>query len=399
MKFLLASTLLRSLWAIDETFAISQMAFVESILSGNNLLEDMPKDILSAVNVPTGRQSSFSDAPKNSIALVDIQGPMMKHSYCSLGMKAMGELIQEADSHPNIMGIILKIDSPGGTVDGVYELGEIVKNTKKPIVAHTDGMIASAAYWVASQCDSIIANNKTASIGSIGVMLSISDYKPKYEKEGVKYHTVYASQSKDKNRLETQILEGKYDEYRQTILDPLACEFITKVKTCRATISEDVLTGKMFFADDALKNGLIDKIGGIESAIEIIINSQKIPQSMEKLPLLMALLGLTELSFSAEGLSLNEEQLSTLETALSAARATRITQKTVSETVSAAVTEKKIDNLANLQAQVDKLQQENKVLQSRVDELEETPSAKGGGADTVSDFPQSNDTSFNYLNS
>ncbi len=80
-----------------------------------------------------------------------------------------------AASNPNIAAIVLQIDSPGGEVSGTQQLADVIKSVQKPVVAFVDGMMASAALWIGSAADEIIASTPQDIIGSIGTMMSFGD--------------------------------------------------------------------------------------------------------------------------------------------------------------------------------------------------------------------------------
>ncbi|MEX2369037.1 MAG: S49 family peptidase, partial [Candidatus Paceibacterota bacterium] len=131
-------------------------------------------------------------------------------------------------------------------------------------------------YWTASACDYLVADNDiSAEVGSIGVMMQFRDVSGYYEKEGIKLHTVYSSESDQKNLAFELALEGKYDLIREEELDPLARAFQQAVKKNRAgkinTAAKGILNGRTFFAGDALANGLIDRIGTNTTAVEIAL--------------------------------------------------------------------------------------------------------------------------------
>jgi signal peptide peptidase SppA len=96
--------------------------------------------------------------------------------------------IRQAAADSDIAGILLAIDSPGGTVAGTDDLAADVRAARKekPVWAHIEDLGASAAYWLASQADQITANSNTALVGSIGTMQVIHDVSGAFEKEGVK---------------------------------------------------------------------------------------------------------------------------------------------------------------------------------------------------------------------
>jgi ClpP class serine protease len=85
---------------------------------------------------------------------------------------------------------------------------------------------------------------------------------------GVKFHEVYATLSVDKNADFNQVLDGKYDDYRKNVLDVINTRFLETIRSIRPSVDETALTGKMFFAPQAMELGLIDEIGSFEKAIE-----------------------------------------------------------------------------------------------------------------------------------
>src|SRR5665811_396008 len=120
----------------------------------------------------------------NSVAVISLDGALMKaDQYCGAsGMASIGETIKQADNHHNIKGIVLHVDSPGGTVDGTEALSSIIKNTSKPILTFVDGLMASAALWIGSSSDETMASTDTDEIGSVGVLMSFMDIQGYYEK-------------------------------------------------------------------------------------------------------------------------------------------------------------------------------------------------------------------------
>jgi protease IV len=97
-------------------------------------------------------------------------------------------------------------------------------------------------------------------------MISFADMKPYYEKQGVVFHTIYAPESTHKNKAFELALEGKYDLIKAELLSPLARKFqeaVTQQRPNLDTKVEGIIAGKMFFAQDALKHGMVDGIGTI----------------------------------------------------------------------------------------------------------------------------------------
>ena len=369
-NFRLASLLARSLWAIDERHAVNRLPLVAAILEGKSNV-NFPKLESDPVSLVASAQAGASSEPKPmKIGVVTIKGELVKDGdWCVYGMQDYGAKIQKLDADPEICGIILKVDSPGGTVDGTYAFAELIRGTTKPIVVYSDGMIASGAYWISAASDYIISENKTCEVGSIGVMLSFADFQPYYEKKNVKFHILFADQSPDKWRMFNDLRDGKYKEYKETVLNPLAAEFISKVQAFRSGIDKKALTGEVYFADKAVEMGLIDEIGTFDRAVEKVLelveksesnsltNTSKTMSKEKSYTRLSAILG-ADHTYGDDGSHLAPEQLEAVETALAAhadsatelaaLRETNATQAAEAESLRAAIAERDTQ-IANLQ--------------------------------------------------
>lgn len=280
---LVLSAILRHVWLMEPRAVESFLPQVASLLEGKSIVlsEGNNKKILVIAGAAYAPQtnidgnitigSAYSRAPKGSVALIPVNGPIMKNDYCgSIGTATMGALIDEAENNPNIDAIVLSIDSPGGTVDGTEVFANKIRAAKKPVIAFVDDMAASAAMWIASSCDEIIASTGNDTVGSIGTMTSFADQRKRMEDMGIKLHEIYASKSVDKNKAYRDAQNGDYTVIRQQ-LDSINETFTSAIKANRKgkydLRSEDILTGKTYLAKEGLTNGLVDSIGSIEDAI------------------------------------------------------------------------------------------------------------------------------------
>lgn len=274
----LISQILRGTWFLRPEDVIAGHVIVGKLLNGE-FDDEMYRLKLSditpiPVSVHGMNADNYDDAPAGSVAIIPIRGSLIKYgTFCSYGADERADMIRAAASHKNISSIVLDIDSGGGACDAVAPIVHAIadaKTTCKPVVASCD-LAASAAYWIASACDRIIADNDISSeFGSIGVMCSFADAKPLYEKMGYKFHEIYADQSTDKNASFNLALQGDYSKIKAESLNPLAIKFQETVKANRPGLDQSVpgiLSGKMFYASDALKYGLIDDIGTLTKAV------------------------------------------------------------------------------------------------------------------------------------
>lgn len=278
----LYSAIMRGKWFIDLRDVESSHKIMQQVIEGqaDKLAEEMlsdrkPLQIQLAAEREMRSGQNFSDAPEDSVAIVPVHGTMLKYgTYCAYGTSEIADLIYEAANNPKVSGIMLDMDSGGGSVDAIAPLAEALEYNRskgKSSVAWCD-LCASANYYAAIYCDEIVASNLISSeFGSIGVMMSFPDYAKYYAKEGIEVHTIYSDLSDYKNAPFEAAKRGEYELIKNEELNPLARKFQADVKTRRGDKlvlgTEGILQGRMFYAEEAQKIGLIDGIGNKNYAI------------------------------------------------------------------------------------------------------------------------------------
>lgn len=293
MKFNpLLNDLLRAQWLLDVQWLSGAAPLVSNLLKG--LPVNLPENtnasgILTVYNENGDRIKEDRDGnmsiPEGSIAVVSMIGAVIKYGdYCTYGADEIVTALQKAEDNKNIKGTVFIIDGPGGAVSAIGPFLQFAKTKTKPVVGLADACM-SLHYWTAvSVCDFLMADNDvSARFGSVGVVSSFMDAKPHWEKEGYVFHEIYPEESKDKNLAFTEALAGNYDKIKEEHLAPIARKFQAAVRSNRPGLNEasGVLTGATFDADTALGYKMIDGIGGLKKAIEMVqvfseINSSQI---------------------------------------------------------------------------------------------------------------------------
>ncbi len=286
----LYSAILRGKWFIRLQDVEAGGLILQQILDGpisktsQKLSDREPLKIQMAEMASSKNQSEL---PENAVAIIPLHGTMLKYgTYCEYGTVEIADLIREAADNPKVAGILLDIDSGGGAVDAIAPILDALEYNRslgKSSVAFCD-LAASAAYYAALGCDEIIANNSiSAEFGSIGVMMSFPDYAKYYENAGIKVHTIYSNLSDYKNAPFEAAKKGEYDKIKAEELDPLARKFQNAVKNKRGDKlkhdTEGLLSGRMFYQDDALAVGLIDHVGNLDFAVSRV-RSKRIDATM-----------------------------------------------------------------------------------------------------------------------
>jgi signal peptide peptidase SppA len=216
----------------------------------------------------------------NGSAIIPIEGVIAKkmNLFMQISGGASTQLIErdirEALNNSEVDQIILYIDSPGGTVDGTFELANFIfeNRGKKPIISYTDGMMHSAAYAIGAASDRIYISGDTAALGSIGVVTAHEDISKYEERMGIKTTEIYAGKYK---RIASEYsplsIEG-FATIKERI-DYLYSIFVNTVAKFRGVSAEEVLT-KMstdvkpyFIGQQAIAAGLADGVSTLDRLI------------------------------------------------------------------------------------------------------------------------------------
>jgi len=218
--------------------------------------------------------TAFDTTRDGSIAVVELQGSLAKHASSFSGSQSMvaaRRQLRSAASDPRVTGIMLKIDSPGGTVAGTADLADDIAAAAKlkPVHAYIEDLGASAAYWLASQADKITAN-KSAEVGSIGVFSVVTDWSALAEKEGAKVNVIRFGEFKGAGVAGTEITDDQLAEWQKSV-DAYGEMFVAAIAKGRGMSIAQVkqlADGKIHIASDAVELSLIDGVGSFEAAVD-----------------------------------------------------------------------------------------------------------------------------------
>lgn len=230
-------------------------------------------------NIPFERDANSglikAKVGSKNIAIISMVGPLTKYGdLCNMGMQGYQAMLNRANNTPGIDGIVLVIDSPGGTVDGTPELGLAIKNSPKPVGVFGDSTVASAAMWLASQASVIVGNkNNPTEFGSIGAFTALKNFNKMMEAGNTpEMEIITAPQSTtkvpyDPSKPITQEVRDMVKERTR----PMAQMIIDAVKAGRGdkldVKSEGLFTGSMFDSFTARQIGLIDGVGTLQTAL------------------------------------------------------------------------------------------------------------------------------------
>ncbi len=199
------------------------------------------------------------------IAVIDVDGVILDAEKVDTQLRKFGE-----DS--SVKAIILHINSPGGgaaaSQEIYHEVLRVRQENHKKIVAAVESVGASGAYYIASACDKIYANDASV-VGSIGVIMEWTNYGDLMRWAKLKSVVIHAGELKDAGD-PTHDMTPKEAAYFQALVDNMYTQFVHDVAEGRHTSPERILplaTGQVWTGQQSLSLGLIDKVGGYRVAL------------------------------------------------------------------------------------------------------------------------------------
>lgn len=243
---------------------------VTSVLTHSLVNHFLPKTpMLDALKENT----DYTLPEEDYIAVVEVVGTIQEQTETTPFETASGyqhtttmDYIDRLIDDPDNKGILLYVDSPGGTVyesEEIYDkLREYADQTKRPIWTYMAHYAASGGYMASVASDRIFANKNTTT-GSIGVIMSGFDMTGLYEKLGIRYISITSGVNKDSTKMTDEqiaLYQEQVNEYYEA--------FVKKVADGRGMTVDQVkplADGRVYTASQALKNGLIDDISTYEA--------------------------------------------------------------------------------------------------------------------------------------
>lgn len=227
----------------------------------------------TALKQLTGKNGLYKKGVRERIAVIYAQGPVLysEGSENVIGQDVFLEAIDEAVKNRRVKAIVLRIDSPGGsalTSDIIWN-ALIKAKEEKPLVVSMGNVAASGGYYLAVAGDEIYATDMTIT-GSIGVFATVPNIKDFSEDIGINASHVKTHD----NALGYSVFKAPEGHFRATIKEGIEHVYDTfkqRVASGRNMTVEEVETiaqGRVWTGEQALQNGLVDGLGGMDQAIE-----------------------------------------------------------------------------------------------------------------------------------
>ncbi|MFW6006782.1 MAG: signal peptide peptidase SppA [Bacillota bacterium] len=208
------------------------------------------------------------------VNIINLQGTIEESlpgvmSGVNINPEMVSEKLERAARDNTVKGVVLRVNSPGGSVAASQEIADMVRNFNKPIVISMGDTAASGGYYISAPADAIVAQPGTMT-GSIGVIMTAFDIEEMLEKIGIEREIIKSGKHKD---ILQRSLTSEERQKLQKISDEAYSQFVTEVEKGRDISREEVeelATGEIYTGSQAKKNGLVDKLGGVKEAVKTV---------------------------------------------------------------------------------------------------------------------------------
>lgn len=265
------------LWAIEESRFQRMVEHADwfNLRSHVQLAEPIKLVTGGAVaEVLAAEPGSESIFPRSgSIAVIPIRGTLMKQQSSmssSTSTVQARRMVRAAMADPDIAGILLSIDSPGGTVAGTQALGDDIAaaGKRKPVYAYVDDLAASAAFWLASQAEQVFTID-TGLVGSIGTYLAVEDRSKLAEALKVKVHVIKAGQFKGAGHPGTEITEEQLAKWQEDVnaMNEHFLQAVARGRKLSVDKVREIADGRVHLGAQAQQLGLIDGLKSFDETL------------------------------------------------------------------------------------------------------------------------------------
>jgi signal peptide peptidase SppA len=215
-------------------------------------------------------------ARSGAVGIVSIRGPIVRHEswftmlFGGTSVEWLMATVRELAADESVASILLDVDSPGGTISGLPEAAAVLRAARevKPVLAITNDLNCSAAYWLSSQADEMMSTPEGLT-GSVGVYTEHFDLSQLYADAGISHEYIQAGKFKTEGN-EFEPLGDDARAHIQGIVDDGYGLFLADVAKGRGITAQAVKSsygeGRVMVARDAKTAGLIDRIGTLSDA-------------------------------------------------------------------------------------------------------------------------------------
>lgn len=184
-----------------------------------------------------------------------------RYGLCSCEMVQMQ--LETASIRPDVKGVLMIYDTPGGHVPGTPALANVVAEFEKPIVGYVRSGCSSGGYWLA--CSQILYSEPEASVGGIGTYLVLRDGSKMMEMQGLKTILLSTGEHKGAGEFGTEITDAQIQHLKDEVITPIGNMFFNHVKAYRQ-LPDELMDGRSWRGVRAQELNLIDAVGSMRDA-------------------------------------------------------------------------------------------------------------------------------------
>ena len=232
--------------------------------------------------LPSPEFAALAGLGKEAIGIIRIYGVIsVQRPAGPFGLRERGadyyvQRIKRLSENPRVKAIILRINSPGGSVGACQEIYDEVRRAKeekgKKVIISMGDLAASGGYYISAGADYILANPGTIT-GSIGVIVGNINFQELMDRWGIKMNIIKSGKYKDTLSSWREMTEEER-EHLQKLVDKVYLQFINAVAEGREMDLDEVkgiADGRIFSGEEALELGLVDRLGGFQEAIRVAV--------------------------------------------------------------------------------------------------------------------------------
>lgn len=273
----------QTVWGLEPRVHGNLVSLVLAHASGARVSEERIAEVVAARESAKERELPSGYVNRDGVGVVPVSGVIARHARQVNGasqprgtsLEQIQRDLSAAFADDTAHSVMLAIDSPGGSVDGIVDFTDRLRamraQSTKPVVAHVAGNAASLAYWIAAQADQVIAT-RGSRVGSIGARATLIDDHRRLEEAGLSVVHVGSTPGKVEGPQMGSAIGPSEIAAVKSELDAWHAKFVDAVATGRRVpadvAAEWAADSQMFDATDAKAMGLIDAVGTEESAIE-----------------------------------------------------------------------------------------------------------------------------------
>lgn len=229
---------------------------------------------------PVDEEILYGTNPTQKISVINVEGMIASDQ----SNDTIVDMLKEAQKDPQIAGVIMQINSPGGSVyasEKIYKEIKKLQEINKPVYAVMEELAASGGYYISAPCDKIYASNETWT-GSIGVIMQSYSLEGLFDEYGIKEQNITTGKMKDAGSPGSN-MDDEEKEYFQGLVDSAFGRFVKVVSEGRDMSEKEVrklADGRVYDGSQALENGLVDNIGDLEDAYKDMTEAYNLSDPM-----------------------------------------------------------------------------------------------------------------------